>query len=77
MCDGASPEERQRWKLLPAKEYHYLNQSTCFELTGVSNTKEFRVRTGSTAQQKKQCSVHQERSVGATTSRVGSWLLAS
>lgn len=42
LCEGASDEERARWKLLPAKEYHYLNQSTCFELAGVNNAKEFR-----------------------------------
>ena len=44
VCDGASAEERARWKLSPAREYHYLKQSTCFELAGVDNAKEFRVR---------------------------------
>ena len=43
ICDGASPEERERWKLKPAKEFHYLNQSTCFEIPGDSNAEEFKV----------------------------------
>jgi len=43
VCDGASEEERARWKLSPAQEYHYLNQSTCFQLSGVDNAKEFQV----------------------------------
>ncbi|KAG1674301.1 hypothetical protein FOA52_013490 [Chlamydomonas sp. UWO 241] len=42
LCEGSSPEERARWKLRPAREYHYLNQSTCFDLTGVDNADEFR-----------------------------------
>jgi myosin-5 len=44
VCDGASPEEKARWQLTAAKDYHYLNQSTCFTLPGVDNAKEFRVR---------------------------------
>jgi hypothetical protein len=44
LCDGASPEERKRWRLKPAQEYHYLNQSTCFEIPGDSNAEEYEVR---------------------------------
>ncbi|KAG1657561.1 hypothetical protein FOA52_006761 [Chlamydomonas sp. UWO 241] len=42
LCDGASPEERARWRLRPVREYHYLNRSTCFELPRVDNAAEFR-----------------------------------
>ena len=44
LCAGASAEQRVKWRLLPAREYHYLNQSTCFELQGVDNAEEFKVR---------------------------------
>jgi myosin-5 len=43
LCDGASPEERQRWFLRPAQEFHYLNQSTCFDIPGDSNAEEYKV----------------------------------
>jgi len=43
LCDGASPEERKRWHLKPASEFHYLNQSTCFEIPGDSNAEEYEV----------------------------------
>lgn len=43
LCDGTSPEERQKWSLKPAKEFHYLNQSSCYELKRVDNAKEFQV----------------------------------
>ena len=46
LCDGASPEERERWKLKPAKEFHYLNQSTCYEIPGDSNAEEYKVTQG-------------------------------
>ena len=44
LCEGASVEERTRWQLQAAKEYHYLNQSTCFDLAGVNNADEYKVR---------------------------------
>ncbi len=44
LCAGASAEERVKWRLLPAAEYHYLNQSTCYELQGVDNADEFKVQ---------------------------------
>jgi len=44
LCDGASPEERQRWFLRPAQEFHYLNQSTCYDIPGDSNAEEYKVR---------------------------------
>jgi hypothetical protein len=44
LCDGASPEERKRWRLRPAQEFHYLNQSTCYEIPGDSNAEEYEVR---------------------------------
>ncbi|GJP53786.1 hypothetical protein CLOM_g12923 [Closterium sp. NIES-68] len=37
LCAGATPEEVQRLKLAPPESFHYLNQSSCFELTGYSN----------------------------------------
>ena len=43
LCDGASEEERRRWRLRPASEFHYLNQSTCFEIPGDSNAEEYQV----------------------------------
>lgn len=44
LCDGATEEERKLYHLCPAKEFHYLNQSGCFELKGVSNAEEYKVR---------------------------------
>lgn len=35
LCAGASPEEVESLKLKPASEFHYLNQSKCYELSGV------------------------------------------
>lgn len=43
LCDGASSAERQRWFLKPPQEFHYLNQSTCYNLPRVSNADEYRV----------------------------------
>jgi hypothetical protein len=43
LCDGASPEERQRWFLRPAQEFSYLNQSTCYDIPGDSNAEEYKV----------------------------------
>jgi hypothetical protein len=43
LCDGASPEERARWFLKPAQQFHYLNQSTCYEIPGDSNAEEYQV----------------------------------
>lgn len=45
LCDGASPEEQQRWFLRPAQEFHYLNQSTCYDIPGDSNAEEYKVST--------------------------------
>eukprot|EP00879_Flechtneria_rotunda_P010956 GHRR01011448.1.p1 GENE.GHRR01011448.1~~GHRR01011448.1.p1 ORF type:complete len:975 (+),score=342.76 GHRR01011448.1:784-3708(+) len=42
LCDGASPQERARWFLKPAQEFHYLNQSTCFDIPGDSNAEEYK-----------------------------------
>lgn len=41
LCDGASEEEVAAWRLRPAREFSYLNQSTCFELEGVSDSEEY------------------------------------
>eukprot|EP00241_Pyramimonas_parkeae_P001122 CAMPEP_0114267720 /NCGR_PEP_ID=MMETSP0058-20121206/25492_1 /TAXON_ID=36894 /ORGANISM="Pyramimonas parkeae, CCMP726" /LENGTH=536 /DNA_ID=CAMNT_0001385683 /DNA_START=70 /DNA_END=1678 /DNA_ORIENTATION=- len=41
LCAGASPEEVESLKLKPASEFHYLNQSKCYELSGVDNAEEF------------------------------------
>ncbi|KAG0604572.1 hypothetical protein M758_10G181000 [Ceratodon purpureus] len=37
----ASPEDSERYKLGDARSFHYLNQSDCFELNGVSNAREY------------------------------------
>ncbi|CAL5219117.1 g891 [Coccomyxa viridis] len=42
LCDGATPAERQAWQLGPAKEYHYLNQSSCYQLKDVDNAAEYK-----------------------------------
>jgi hypothetical protein len=62
LCDGASPEERQRWFLRPAQEFHYLNQSTCFDIPGDSNAEEYKV------------SPKQAQAVAATY-HIAAWLL--
>lgn len=41
LCEGASPEEKAAWFLKPAREFNYLNQSTCFEIPGVNNAEEY------------------------------------
>lgn len=45
LCDGASDEERDKFKLLPASEFRYLNTSTCFNLDGTSNADDYTVRS--------------------------------
>jgi hypothetical protein len=44
LCEGADPEERKRWFLKPASEFHYLNQSSCYQLKRVDNAEEFQVQ---------------------------------
>ena len=42
MLSGTTAEEKQKYKLLPnAKDYFYLNQSGCFEMTGNDDRKNF------------------------------------
>lgn len=41
LCDGASPEEKKKWFLKPATEFHYLNQSNCYVIPGVDNAREY------------------------------------
>lgn len=41
LCYGASEDEVAAWRLKPAKEFYYLNQSKCFDLEGVSNAEEY------------------------------------
>ena len=43
LCDGASEVERAALRLKPAKHFHYLNQSNCYDLRGVSNAEEYRL----------------------------------
>lgn len=43
LCDGASAEQRELWRLQPAQAYRYLNQSTCYQLPGADNAEEFKV----------------------------------
>ncbi|KAM7466320.1 hypothetical protein LguiB_013882 [Lonicera macranthoides] len=40
LCD-APPEETERYKLGDAKKFHYLNQSNCYKLDGVDESKEY------------------------------------
>jgi len=42
LCDGASADEKARWRLRPAREFRVLAQSTCFEVPGDSNAAEYR-----------------------------------
>jgi hypothetical protein len=35
LCYGATPEQKARFRLKPAQEFHYLRQSSCYELPGV------------------------------------------
>ena len=41
LCDGASPKEQKEFFLRPAKEFRYLNQSTCYVLNGVDNARDY------------------------------------
>ena len=41
LCAGADEESRSEWRLKDAKYFNYLNQSSCFELNGVDNAKEY------------------------------------
>lgn len=34
-------QEKERYKLRDTKSFHYLNQSTCFELDGVNDADEY------------------------------------
>lgn len=43
LCDGASASERQSWQLGQAKDFYYLNQSSCFQLKDVDNAEEYKV----------------------------------
>lgn len=43
LCDGASAAEKEKWSLRPPQEFHYLNQSSCYNLPRVSNAEEYRV----------------------------------
>ncbi|CAA0829324.1 Myosin family protein with Dil domain [Striga hermonthica] len=38
---AAPPEEREKYKLENAKSFHYLNQSKCYKLAGVSDAEEY------------------------------------
>jgi hypothetical protein len=43
LCDGASSSEREAWQLGQAKDFHYLNQSSCFHLKDVNSAEEYKV----------------------------------
>ncbi len=45
LCDGASSSERQAWQLGQARDFHYLNQSSCFQLKDVNSAEEYKVHT--------------------------------
>ena len=49
VCDGATDEERQEWELLPADQFKYLNKSSTYNLAGVNNAEEYRVRAARTS----------------------------
>ncbi len=53
LCYGASDEERKRWSLKRAEEFHYLNQSTCYDLPRTNNAKEYEVLSRSCSAQKR------------------------
>lgn len=42
LCDGATDSLRDELFLRPAREFRYLNKSSCFELQNVDNVKEFK-----------------------------------
>ncbi|DBA65606.1 TPA: hypothetical protein ACH3X2_002670 [Trebouxia sp. C0005] len=42
LCDGATAAEKERWSLKAPQEFHYLNQSSCYNLPRVSNAEEYR-----------------------------------
>ncbi|KAK9836002.1 hypothetical protein WJX81_005192 [Elliptochloris bilobata] len=42
LCAGATLEERAAWQLGAAAGFHYLNQSSCYELAGVDNAEEYK-----------------------------------
>eukprot|EP00210_Caulerpa_lentillifera_P009028 g8617.t1 len=41
LCDGASEQEKKEFFLREAKDFTYLNQSSCYELNGVDNAREY------------------------------------
>eukprot|EP00210_Caulerpa_lentillifera_P001139 g1097.t1 len=41
LCDGASEKEKQEFFLREAKHFNYLNQSTCYNLHGVDNARDY------------------------------------
>jgi myosin heavy subunit len=41
VCAGATPEERVRLHLREPQAYRYLNQSSCYDLPGLDNAKEY------------------------------------
>eukprot|EP00736_Rhodelphis_marinus_P009805 Rmarinus@m.18600 len=43
LCAGASPKEREEWKLLPTSQYAYLNQSGCDSVPGIDDAAEYAV----------------------------------
>jgi myosin heavy subunit len=42
LARGAGPEEKARLKLRPVEQYHYLNQSSCNTVEGLSDAEEYR-----------------------------------
>ncbi|ELR11773.1 myosin IF, putative [Acanthamoeba castellanii str. Neff] len=42
LLEGASPAEKQEFFLSKPQDYHYLNQSGCFTVSGVDDSSEFR-----------------------------------
>lgn len=41
ICAGASEEEREKYKILPASEFAYLNKGECLEIDGVDDMKNY------------------------------------
>ncbi|XP_051133264.1 myosin-8-like [Andrographis paniculata] len=41
MLCAAPPEDREKYKVGNPREFHYLNQSNCYELNGVDNSQEY------------------------------------
>lgn len=49
LCDGASPEDRARWRLDGPQAFKLTNQSDCYSLKGISDSEEYAATRGAMA----------------------------